>query len=206
MCPYYWNTPFSLLLSNSLILLSNGPHSVSKKFSFALYPLGLRPGAGVPVISVALPGLCPGIAVYSRSSRSLTFLFTEPALFIMDVFCPATVFALLSSHLDSSKVSWNPSPWPSLPTALTAHDAVITPSQSVKQVKLISSSSIAYNIVQTLSVRFLYYNFGWHLSGTLNCEFLELGPWNFSLSLNSQSILYHCIRGFLPWIIAKSIL
>lgn len=128
MCPHYCNTPFSLLLSNSLVLLSNGPHSVSKKFSFALYTLGLRPGPGVPVISVALPGLCPGIAVYSRSSHSLTFLFTEPALFIMDVFCPATVFALLSTHLDSSKVSWNPSPWPSLPPALTAHDGIITPS------------------------------------------------------------------------------
>lgn len=93
MCPHYCNTPFSLLLSNSLVLLSNGPHSVSKKFSFALYPLGLR-----PVISVALPDLCPGIAVYPRSSHALTFLFTEPALFIMDVFCPATVFALLSTQ------------------------------------------------------------------------------------------------------------
>lgn len=69
-CSHYYNTPFDLFLSDSLVLPSHGLDSVSKQFCIAPYSLGLRPVVEVLVISVGFsrPPPCNCSFTSDRSS------------------------------------------------------------------------------------------------------------------------------------------
>lgn len=110
MCSHYCEPPFPTLLS------SNGLDSVSKKFFLVLCSIGLRPVAGVPIISVALAKPSPWQCTFTPDPISLWGSAPQDQLSSLWMsFAQRLPFPILPNCFDSSKVSWNPSLCPNCP-------------------------------------------------------------------------------------------